>query len=220
MRVAFFTVFRSDPQHYLHATTLVRDCHAVMPGVPVVQLTDATTPPVSGVDDIVRGPGGRMLEQRIAHYASLAGPVLFLDTDVSIRQDVRGICDDPAFDVALADRAWPHLPQGDRVLLTMPFNTGVAFSRCPAFWADVLTVWQGYPKEQQDWMSEQRAVYAVARSGRYRIKVLDGAIYNYPPATAEDRCETAALVHYKGPRKAWLTQRAYQVLTPRVEVAA
>lgn len=219
MRVAFFTVFRSDPQHYLHAAALVQDCRAI--GARTLQLTDETTPSVPGVDAVNRLPHGRMLERRIEHYASVEGDVLFLDTDVSLRQDVRGVFEAP-FDVALTDRHWPHLPQAADVLATMPFNTGVAFSRCPAFWRDVLAVWNGYTKEQQDWMSEQRAVYEVVKTGRYRVKVLDGAIYNYPPTSAEDH-GGAAIVHYKGPhRKAWLSDRAYQVLgqSARSEVAA
>ena len=46
MRIGFFTVFRTDPQPFLHAASLVAEAKRVMPGVPVVRLTDRTTPAV------------------------------------------------------------------------------------------------------------------------------------------------------------------------------
>jgi hypothetical protein len=61
-------------------------------------------------------------------------------------------------------------------------------------------------------MSEQRAVWDVIRQGRYLVKILLGQVYNYPPRDEKDACEGAKLVHYKGPRKAWLTNRYYQRL--------
>ena len=213
MTLGFFTVFRKDPQHFLHATSLVREARAVMPDVPVIQFTDRTTPEVDGVDAAIRLGDGPMLERRLEHYASCGDEWLFLDTDVSIRQDVRHVFDDPVFDVALPDRNWPHIPQGDHVMLTMPFNTGVVFTRSGQFWRDVLETWRGLPN-RTDWLSEQQAVYQVVRTGRYRVKVLDGAIYNYPPKNASDPCDGVALAHYKGgARKLWLSALSVKTLS-------
>jgi len=210
MTVGFFTVVRSDPQHYLHAASLVREVSAVMPGVPVVQLTDMVTPEVPGVSSVRRIHHGPMLERRIEQYGNVDGNWLLVDTDVSIRKDIRAVFDDPVFDVALTDRQWPHLPQTAEVLATMPFNTGVAFSRAPGFWRDVLDVWRGLT--EKDWMSEQRAVYTVVQSGRWRVKVLPGMEFNYPPGSATDTTP-AALWHYKGPhRKVWLSAHATTVV--------
>jgi hypothetical protein len=94
----------------------------------------------------------------------------------------------------------------------IPFNTGVVFSRSAQFWAAVLTVWRSFPEAvQKDWLSEQQAVYEVVRTGRYRVKILPGMFYNYPP-TDGAVIPLAALVHYKGPRKSELTKHAYRVL--------
>ena len=216
MRVGFYTVFRTDPQHYLHAVALVQDCAEVMPGVPVTMLTDDRTAAVYGVDEVRRLPRGPMLEQRLEHYACTEGDWLLVDTDVSLRRSVVDVFDDKSFDVALTDRHWPHLPQAVDVLHAMPFNTGVVFSRSSSFWADVLAVWRAYPETARDWMSEQRAVYAVVRTGRYRVKILPGQVYNYPPESSTDTSTDAAVWHYKGPRKAWLSARAYQVLGGQV----
>lgn len=213
MRVGFFTVFRTDPQHFLHAASLAVDVRAVMPGVELEQLTDERTPLVPGVTSVRRKTAGPMLERRLEQYADCEGEWLLVDTDVSIRKDVRHVFDDPVFDVALTDRQWPHLPQGEDLLQEMPFNTGVVFSRSTAFWTDVLSVWRGYSETQRDWLSEQRAVNAVVRTGKYRVKILPGQTFNYPPASEHDTNPEPAIWHYKGPnRKMWLSTRAYQAL--------
>lgn len=215
MRVGFFLVLRSDPQHFLHAAALVREAGRWMPGVEIVQLSDTLTPAVPGVTCVERRAStAPLLDQRLTHYAQARGEWLLIDTDVSIRNAVAGVFDDPVFDVALCDRDWPHLrEESARLSLTMPFNTGVVFSRAASFWGDVLDRWRSLPAAvQADWMSEQRAVYDVVRTGRHRVKVLPGQFYNYPPREAGDPAPLAALVHYKGPRKAWLSAHATRVL--------
>jgi len=222
MTVGFYTVFRSDPQHFLHAAALVREVSTVMPGVPVVQLTDEKTPDVPGVTAAIRLPHGPMLERRIEHYAQAGGydDWLFVDTDVSIRQDVRSVFDNSWFDVAVTDRNWPHLPQTAEVLQTMPFNTGVVFSRRAEFWQEVLRVWREYPEPSRDWMSEQRAVAEVVKTGRFRVTVLPGMVYNYPPSAADAKAD-AAIWHYKGPhRKVWLSTHATAILGQPARVEA
>lgn len=215
MQVGFFFVLKTDPAHYLHAAALVREATLSMPYATRVQLTDSTTPEVPGITRAQRiQSSAPLLEQRLVHYAALEGEWLLIDTDVMVKDDVSDIFDDPVFDVALVDRNWPHLPQGDKMLIDMPFNTGVVFTRCQTFWTEVLDTWQGYPAStRNDWMSEQRAVADVVRSGHYKVKILPGSIYNYPPKFAADVPATANLAHFKGPeRKAWRSMHARQTL--------
>jgi hypothetical protein len=228
MTVGFFLALRGDAQHYLHAASLVAEVHQHMPGVEVVQLSDQHTPPAPGVSRVMRVQSARerpLLDLRLELYLRAQdGPRteewLLVDTDVSVRNDVRGVFPGPivegpsGWDVALTDRNWPHLPQGEAMLQQMPFNTGVVFSRSPWFWECVLETWRGYPPAvQADWMSEQRAVYEVVRSGRHRVKILPGMNYNYPPSSQDDSSILAALVHYKGNRKPWLSAHAMRVLS-------
>lgn len=224
MQIGFFTVFRRDPQHYLHACALVRSARACMPGVPITHLTDEVSPAVPGVDLVRRLPHGPLLERRLEHYSQCAGDWLLVDTDVELRADVTAIFPSTPFDLALADRHWPHLPQGDAVMHATPFNTGVVFSRNPQFWADVLATWRRAPESERDWLSEQRAVYVIVRTGRYLLRILPGLTFNYPPTSADDPCTGAAIVHYKGPqRKLWYTERYYQSLRaapPAIAVAS
>lgn len=211
MRVGFFTVVRRDPQHFLHAEGLVASVRAAMPGVETVQFTDAASPRVPGVDHVQRLPHGPMLERRLEHYSHCEGDWLLVDTDVQLLRDVSDICTtDQRFDIALTDRHWPDIPQGDDVMHTMPFNTGVCFSRSSFFWQDVLTTWRAYTADRRDWLSEQRAVYDVVRTGAYRIRILPGQVYNYPPRAADDPMTNVAIAHFKGSRKSWLTARILQ----------
>ena len=214
MNIGFFFVLRREPIHFLHGASLVREAKRWMPNCPVMQLTDQKSPKVPGIDNAVRlwQNEAPLLEQRLKHYANCSGEWLHVDTDVSIRNNVQGVFDDKVFDVALCDRNWSHLPQSEHVLHTMPFNTGVVFVR-NHFWQDVLNVWLNFPKVvQDDWLSEQRAVYEVVKSGRHRVKILPGALYNYPPTGLDDAPITAALVHYKGNRKDVLSKHATQVM--------
>lgn len=208
MTLGFYTVFRKDPSHFLMARRMLLSARAVMPGVEVVQLTDEKTPAVPGVNRVNRRPHGRMLERRLEHYASCQGEWLLLDTDVIVQRDVRDIFE-RAFDVALTDREWSHVSQSDEFMREMPFNTGVAFSRSPAFWQAVLETWRGLTTEQQnDWMSEQRAVAHVVRTDTFTVCVLPGMVYNYPPTTETDvGLKDAALVHFKGARKQMMLDR-------------
>jgi hypothetical protein len=215
MKIGFFLALRHDVQHYLHASCLVAEAKLRMPGVKVVQLSDADTPLVPKVDEVKRFKRpASLLKQRLTLYAELDGDWLLVDTDVSIRNDVRGVFSDDMFDVALCDRNWPHLKQGDQMLHLMPFNTGVVFTRSRAFWCDVLQYWRSLSGPQQlDWLSEQIAVYHIVRTGRYRVKILPGMAYNYPPNAPQDQPVIAAMLHYKGNRKPWLSQHAYAVLS-------
>lgn len=218
MRVGFFSVFRRDPQHYLHATGLIRSVQSHMPDLAIVHFTDERSPQIEAVTATRRLSHGPMLERRLEHYASCDGDWLLVDTDVEIRADVRDVFDDPVpWDLAIADRRWPGIPQGDDVMLTMPYNSGVVFSRISAFWGAVLSTWRGYDDQHRDWLSEQRAVWEVIRTGRYRVKVLDGTVYNRPPAALDDPCSGAKIVHFKGPRKAWYSAKitkAFATLQP------
>lgn len=209
MRVGFFTVYRRDPVHYRLADVLVRSVRTTMPGVEIIQFTDEVSPAVEGVDDVRRKPHGRMLERRLEHYSDCFGEWLLVDTDVMLQRDVRPVFfEHERFDVALADRNWPHIPATPDLSMAMPYNTGVAFSRSQDFWREALAIWRGFKAEEQaDWLSEQRAVAAAVRTGDYRVRVLPGAEFNYPPADANDPgIKAAAIVHYKGGRKAWMVR--------------
>jgi len=208
MNVGFFTILKRDPIHYILADVLIRSVRQTMPGVRVTQFTDEQSPGVYGVDAVLRKPKTRMAVLRMAHQASVEGDWLFVDTDVVIQRDVRPVFEE-AFDIAVSDRNWSHLPAAtDTFSAAMPHNIGVVFSRSPAFWQVVHDRLLVLPEELQSWMGDQVAACEVIRSGRFAVKLLAGMEYNYPPSNGDEAWRgRASILHYKGQRKPLLLQQ-------------
>lgn len=197
------------------ADALIRSVRASMPGVRVVQFTDHETAAVRGVDDVHRLAAEPMARLRMRHQAAVQGEWLFVDTDVLIQRDVRHVFDQP-FDVALTTRNWPHLKPAVGFSGRMPFNVGVVFSRCPAFWAEVYRRLGQRAADEQEWMGDQQTICdLVAAAPTYAIAFLKGSRYNLPPAVENDRDglsarmeAKASILHFKGAgRKALLLDR-------------
>lgn len=188
----------------LYADLLVRSARRCMPVVPIVQFSDPRTAQVAGTDQIIRRPSQPLALAIAEHYAGCHGPWLFLDSDVVVQTDVRAVFQQ-SFDVAVARR---H-PEETRWSIheTMPHNTGVVFSRSPAFWHEVAAAVRAMSPRDQAWYGMQRATNDSIRAGGWSVRVLVGA-YNFTPRTADEDVSDQALVHYKGPtRKPWLRER-------------
>ncbi len=171
-----------------------------MPGVKVFHLTNGDCPEAPGVDGVYRQSGLPMAVCRMTHHASIEGDWLFVDTDVVIQQDVRSVFDEP-FDIAVTDRkgtVWDNTWYSD----LMPFNMGVTFSRSRAFWQAVLKELLASPEKFQKWEGDQLAVGKLWRD--WNTKILPGLVYNFTPEKREDDRSQAAIVHYKGNKKAWI----------------
>lgn len=208
MNVGFFLVGTNSVDSSIGvvcAEALVRSVRQSMPKVPVVQLTDESTPAVAGVDEVRRLPTEPLALLRMRHQASVDGDWLFVDTDVYIQRDVRKVFAAP-FDIALTTRNWPHLKVAAGFTERMPFNIGVVFSRCPAFWRDIYTRVQAMTPEWQEWMGDQQAVCDLASEHpTYHVAFLKGSSYNLPPAmpgdedaVSERMVAKASILHYKG----------------------
>src|SRR5437867_1594196 len=140
MTVGFFNVYRGDPVHLVLADLMIRSVREVMPGVPVVQFTDETSPAAYGVDEVRRLPKQPRAVLCVEHYAGCKGDWLLVDTDVIIQKDVRVVFNDD-FDVAVTDREGTmvegEMEEEFHLFDQMPHNIGVVFSRCPTFWGAV-----------------------------------------------------------------------------------
>lgn len=186
--------------HWDIAKHLIASARRVMPDVPIFQLTDGETPAHEDVG-IVRLPGEMpMAVRRMKLHAMLGGEWLFVDSDVVVRQDVRSVFDKP-FDVAVTDRigsAWANSPDVEG----MPYNMGVTFSRNPKFWAKAAKILQTAPPQLQEWEGDQRVVCSMTKN--WNTLVLPGHVYNFTPYKRDEDRSHAALIHFKGPRKAWI----------------
>jgi hypothetical protein len=181
-------------QHGHYAEKMVRAAKEVH-GAHIVQMTDLTTPPVPGVDEVIRhAPDVPLMVFRLRHLATYHHEeMLILDSDV--------ICKAPCpevwaqdFDVALTRRA------GD----DMPYNTGVMFSRSIDFWQEALEfLLRRCKPKHQDWYGDQLAVVGVANTRHYHVLDLPCDLYNWTPENREEQSD-AKFVHYKGQRKEWI----------------
>jgi len=208
MTVGVFHVRHYDDQIYQAcAQRLLASVRATMPGVPIVHFSDQKSPQIPGTDGIVRHPGAPIALMVARHFAAVDGSWLFLDTDVIVQRDVRGVFDDPyRWDLAVAERPGEDT-ESTELRRTMPFNCGVIFSRTPTGWADVVKVVEAQPLPLQRFMGLQQAVNDLIAAGTLRARRLPPA-YNWSPQTPEEDVSMHAIVHYKGAgRKPWMLER-------------
>lgn len=196
MKVGFFC---QSQEHLGLAKHLVDSVKRTMPKVEVYHLTDGKCP--AGAENVLRIPEEMpMAVRRMTHHARLSGDWLFIDSDCVLQKDVSHVFDGE-FDIAVTDRKgsmWDKTPYAE----AMPFNMGVTFSKSPEFWADVLQKLKTLPPKLQEWEGDQLTVGIVCQD--WKTKVLPGHIYNFTPWKREDDRSHAAIVHYKGSRKAWI----------------
>lgn len=208
MKVGFF--LQGNNQDYVRMAKLtIASVRKAMPGVEIVHLTDADTPMVEGADSVKRiCETMPMAVRRMKHNSQLEGEWLLIDCDVIVQKDVRHVFEEP-FDVALTDRIGT-ITYESKYAEVMPYNLGVAFSCSPAFWKLVLRHLGTLSPKYQQWEGDQLVVCEMIKqraASDFKVKILPGAIYNFPPKFAGDG-KDAAICHYKGPRKAFLKEAA------------
>jgi hypothetical protein len=206
--IGFFHVDKGQTEHRQLAAKLIASARRHMPNVPIVHLTDLTTLGIPGVNEVVRSATtGRIALDVLDAYARCEGDWLLVDTDVLIQRDVRWIFG-RKFDIAVATREGTLKPKevGTKFMSAMPFNKGAVFSRSPAFWAAAAARLRELPAKRQAWMGDQQAMCDVIASERFVVQVLE-ARYNYPPKSRDENVNSQAILHFKGPRKAWMLER-------------
>lgn len=195
MRFCIFTA--NEPQDAAEmCVTTIRHHH---PEATIWHLTDETTPQVAGTDAVKRKPwDGSMrtiMGLRMAHLAKLDdAPTVILDTDILLRRRVDDVFR-RRFDVALTRRA-------DDSVQKMPFNTGVMFSRCGAFWRAMLKRMDAEPRFKE-FLTEQEGVALEANSGKWDVAHLTMDEFNCASMSSK-KIPPARVLHYKGPRKQWM----------------
>lgn len=207
MKVGFFHAeIGAASQHLELARFLVKSVRRTMPGVPIVHFTDSHTPTLEGVDGVQRRATGPIALSVLEHYASVEGDWLFVDTDIIVRRDVRHVfIDSPFFDIAVATREGTlrQSEVGTKFMAAMPFNKGAVFSRSPRFWRAAANSLAGAAAKRQSWMGDQRAMNDLIASGAFNVRILDAG-YNYPPKFIGQDVRAHHILHFKGPRKAWM----------------
>lgn len=187
---------------------LIKNIKDVMPKQQITMITDEHTPVFNGLNHLLRVDRkvGLMTWRLKCHQMAheMFEEILFVEPDVRFREDVMdGFAGD--FDVALTTRE-PEVALNDERINTA-FTFGMTFSRNGEFWRQCKLFCQTLSPEDQDWFGDMLAIAHVVENGAFRIKMLDGAVYNH--VVNDPRAPTTAkALHYKGKRKAWLFPQA------------
>lgn len=219
MRIVAFAyadaIPRLSPIYRGLAEGLCANVREVMPGTKIVHVTDEETRPLDGPHErfhVKRDVPLMTWHMRCHQEAqSLADEVLFTEPDVRFRSEILHVFDDQGFDVAVTERevdsTWDL--NGQKVLLSAvaPYTLGTTFSRSAEFWREVTEHCATLGGREQHWLGDMLSLWAIMQTGRYKVKVIPGPIYNHIPCSREDACDVKVL-HYKGMRKEWLFEQA------------
>lgn len=191
------------------AQIMVASVRKTMPTARIVQMTDYDTKPVIGVHEVIRKryDGKYPMPYRLLHLKDFPdADAVFLDTDVVVQKDLSPIFEND-FDIGLTIRYGPILDlDGIDITKTMPYNTGVMFSR-PAgrpFWDEAYRYCLTLPKEDKEWWGDQLSVKAAADTPPAHVKTFPCGLYNYTPSRPDEDLSEKFVVHYKGRRKEWM----------------
>lgn len=199
------------------AQIMVASVKSAMPAARIVQMTDANTKPVTGVDDVIRKryDGRFLMPYRLLHLKDFPpADAVFLDTDVIVQKDLSAIFAED-FDIALTRRYKPVRDlTGYDLAAEMPYNTGVMFSRASgtSFWQKAYEHCLTLPEQDREWWGDQVSIKATADVTNLKLKEFPCDLYNYTPRKQDEDVSNKYVVHYKGPhRKEWMLQAAGQI---------
>lgn len=186
---------------------MIANVRRYMPKADVVHMTDEKTPSL-GCERRELPYDGKLMTYRLDHLAALPdGELLVLDTDVMVQTDLGEVFAAP-FDVALTKREGRIMYGGKDIVASMPYNTGVMFTRKQAFWRECAELCHQMPEDLQRWWGDQLAVKSVADARRYKVIELPCERFNYTPRTQDEDVSDKFAVHYKGQRKDWMLNAA------------
>lgn len=98
----------------------------------------------------------------------------------------------------------------DDRFLDCRMNMGAMWIPRPAavahVWAEALATMD------EEWGDDQRAVYAALRRSGLKIAELPCDPYNLAPETPDDDCRRGVVLHFRGPRKRWMTDYCHRWL--------
>lgn len=187
------------PQEEKIAQVMIASARQFMPNIVLTQLTDMTTKRVKGVDECRRLDGMTYGYLLAHHMSQCPHPLIRVDYDMVFQGDITHVMDGDYFDMAF------NL-HGDPNVISTEFGRKYPLATC--LWGAkdnrFATDFRAHhiKSGRDDWLGLVPSANEVAE--RYRIKTLDGAVYNYCPKDRDDKPASALVIHYKGPRKEWM----------------
>lgn len=203
-----------SPTYYGMLDDLVRNVREVLPGIEFVQISNDKARKVKGINGILRIDVNeplmvwRLKAHQYAH--SLADQVIFVEPDVRFKENVLDVFDDPDFDVAITKREIEVNWAGEKLSLRAPYTLGCTFSRSDEFWRQAKLECQKLEEADQNWVGDMIAMAITANSGAFKVKLMEGPVYNHVPNERDEVFTPAKVLHFKGKRKQWLFPKAVE----------
>lgn len=215
--ISFFYVDIGRPGYTELATGFVESVRAKVPGAFVSHLTCPDTPPIAGIDSLVRLDvpitADNLMLARTAMYAKQVrrahGPIVFCDCDLRWNKP-------PVFgedwDIGVLYRAGqPAMPYLGAMTYVTPNEAAIDW------FAEVDFLARSMPRKTHNWWCDQFAVALILglhgrpgdilKSRAARVAVFDAYEHAFTPTYDDQECRAVA-IHFKGiERKKQLRER-------------
>lgn len=192
-----------------------------MPRAKIWQFTDKTSPVVPNINNVMRFPLGIGYSYdkhpEIIFRCLMKSPLdvmINVDADILFNGDVSDILDGD-YDIAICKRGNDD-GSSRRVKFIHPYVGGFFVTKNKVFWEECykevkkLTYENDNPLQyrREDWnfMKGQQIYKNVVESGKFKVKILNGEIFNYTPKNPQDWHQWVKVVHFKGDRKHWMKE--------------
>lgn len=191
-----------------YSKIMVNSIRKHMPFSNIIQMSDRFAKPVPGANSVIKGEYDYhkdTLPSVWFQYMMAVKPneMVHIDTDMIVMNSIEEIMDGD-FDVAICKRG-----TDDEISLAYrifhPYNIGIVATKTRAFWelcSGTLETWF----KSHTWDLPQHVIGLVVNSGVFKVKFLDGDIYNRMPKNPDDRDDNVKIWHFKGGRKDWMTK--------------
>ena len=200
----------SDYNETPYAKIMVASIRRYMPDATIIQASDRHANPVLGINRIIKGDYDYQRHTLPGYWfqhilATGLDTMIHCDTDIifanSIEEALQG-----DFDVAICKRP-PDDATSMAYRVLHPYNIGFIITKTLEFWdlcSGVMHTWY----KEFTWDLPQHVIGLVINSGFFKVKFLDGAIYNRTPLTPDERDDNVKVWHFKGNRKQWMEKWA------------
>jgi hypothetical protein len=180
MDMVFYYIANEIPSYAQYFIASVRK---TMPDTKIWQLTDFNTPEIPGVDEVKRFKTGLSVNRDSINYIGYQflsemelNPVVFVDPDMIFNGSIEHLYEGD-YDICVAMRAL-----GDAT----PIEWAIKYPYCSfmvvknaGFWKDCYNTMLDFPV--MGWFDNMEAVAKVIHSGKYKVKRVDGSVYNAMP---------------------------------------
>ena len=193
------------------APLMVGSIRRHMPDSRIIQLSDSFGEQTPGVDRLVKYDFKYdektypqvWFQLMYSVYSSEgigAGGIVCCDADMIFMGDISPLLDDE-YDIAICRRFDDNT--GILYRIFHPYNIGFMIIKNPdivACCSNIISL----SKYNNTFSSlGQHIIGLVVNSGEFKVKFLDGAIYNRTPKNIDDYDENVKVWHFKGDRKDW-----------------